>query len=140
MKHFRVSVAVAMIVLGTGYLIFSASTAQGIVYKTATEIRAEANPARSYRLTGHAKAGSIERIPSERRVNFVVIDHDTVEMRATYAGVIPDTFKDRAEVVISGRYDPKADLFVGSELLAKCPSKYQGKYDTTVSGFNPPER
>mgnify|MGYP001606790166 FL=1 len=127
-----------MIVMGTGYLIFSASTAQGIVYKTAAEIRAEANPTRAYRLTGHAVAGSIERVPSERRVNFVVIDHDSALMRATYSGIIPDTFKDRAEVVISGRYDPDHDLFVGAELLAKCPSKYQGQYDTTASGFNPP--
>ncbi|MEK8022360.1 MAG: cytochrome c maturation protein CcmE [Candidatus Hydrogenedentota bacterium] len=138
MTRYTVTGAVIMILIGTGLLIFGASSAEGIVYKTAREIRAESDATRSYRLTGHAKRGSIEKIPAERRVNFVVIDHDSAEMRATYAGIVPDTFKDRAEVVLTGHYDPKRDLFVGSELLAKCPSKYQGQYDSTAAGFNQP--
>lgn len=133
MRKFQVTVAVALVVLGTGYLIFSASTAEGIVYKTATEMRQTDLGNRGLRLTGHVKEGTIEKYPAERRVEFVVIDHDSAEIRATYTGVVPDTFKDKSEVVVSGTYDRGRDLFVATDLLAKCPSKYQGSYDTSLS-------
>ncbi len=45
----------------------------------------------------------------------------TVEVR--YAGVVPDTFKDRAEVVVKGKLDGK--IFHANEISAKCPSKYE---------------
>lgn len=128
----RIAVAVFMITLGTTTLIYTASQAEGVVYKTASEIRTEASTTRSYRLTGHALRGSIARLTAERRVVFVVLDANGDTMRATYQGIIPDTFKDSAEVVISGRYDRLRDELIGSELLAKCPSKYQGKYDTSA--------
>jgi cytochrome c-type biogenesis protein CcmE len=49
------------------------------------------------------------------------------EMEVRYAGTVPDTFKDRAEVVVkgtlaNGRFDAR-------EISAKCPSKYQAKVD-----------
>lgn len=120
-------------VAGIGYLVYSASNSEGVVYKTASQIRALGPSSQSYRLTGHAKKGSIVRIPSERKVNFAIIDHENIEMKATYSGIIPDTFKDSSEVVISGRYNASEDLFVGNDLLAKCPSKYQGRYDTSLA-------
>lgn len=41
-----------------------------------------------------------------------------------YTGVVPDTFKDDAEVIVAGRLDgPKQ--FKAQELVAKCPSKYE---------------
>lgn len=121
-----------MLVAGMTWLIFAGSTSDGVVYATSSEIRRERADT-GYRLTGHALRGSIVRIPAERRVDFVVVDHDGANMKATYSGIIPDTFKDSSEVVISGRYDAREDLFRASELLAKCPSKYQGKYDTSLA-------
>jgi cytochrome c-type biogenesis protein CcmE len=40
-----------------------------------------------------------------------------------YAGTVPDTFKDGAEVVVKGQLD--GDAFHATEVMAKCPSKYQ---------------
>jgi cytochrome c-type biogenesis protein CcmE len=43
-----------------------------------------------------------------------------------YAGIVPDTFKDDAEVIVSGSV--KGDgTFVAKDLIAKCPSKYEAK-------------
>jgi len=42
---------------------------------------------------------------------------------ATYTGVVPDTFKDGAEVVLTGELGP--DGFKASDITAKCPSKYE---------------
>lgn len=45
------------------------------------------------------------------------------EIEVLYAGVVPDTFKDGAEVVVKGRLD--GGTFHSTEVMAKCPSKYQ---------------
>jgi cytochrome c-type biogenesis protein CcmE len=41
---------------------------------------------------------------------------------ARFAGVVPDTFKEGAEVVLKGQI--QGDVFHTSEVMAKCPSKY----------------
>jgi cytochrome c-type biogenesis protein CcmE len=41
----------------------------------------------------------------------------------SFTGIAPDTFKDNAEVIVSGVL--KGDVFEGTELVAKCPSKYE---------------
>lgn len=41
---------------------------------------------------------------------------------ARFAGVVPDTFKEGAEVVLKGQMQGQA--FQTSEVMAKCPSKY----------------
>jgi cytochrome c-type biogenesis protein CcmE len=49
------------------------------------------------------------------------------EMEVRYAGTVPDTFKDRAEVVVKGELvDGK---FMARDISAKCPSKYQARVD-----------
>ena len=45
------------------------------------------------------------------------------EVEVRYAGVVPDTFKDGAEVVVKGSLD--GQTFHSTEVMAKCPSKYQ---------------
>jgi cytochrome c-type biogenesis protein CcmE len=42
---------------------------------------------------------------------------------ATYTGIVPDTFKDGSEVVLTGRLS--AEGFHAEEVMAKCPSKYE---------------
>ncbi|MEQ8274518.1 MAG: cytochrome c maturation protein CcmE [Deltaproteobacteria bacterium] len=41
-----------------------------------------------------------------------------------YTGVVPDTFKDDAEVIVTGSL-ARDGVFEAQELLAKCPSKYE---------------
>ena len=40
-----------------------------------------------------------------------------------YTGIVPDSFKDGAEVVLTGRLGPEG--FQATEMTAKCPSKYE---------------
>ena len=42
---------------------------------------------------------------------------------ATYTGIVPDTFKDGSEVVLTGRLS--AAGFHADDVMAKCPSKYE---------------
>jgi cytochrome c-type biogenesis protein CcmE len=44
---------------------------------------------------------------------------------ATYTGIVPDTFKDGAEVVVKGRLSQDGFQVAPNGVMAKCPSKYE---------------
>jgi cytochrome c-type biogenesis protein CcmE len=52
---------------------------------------------------------------------------------ATYSGVVPDTFKDEAEVVLKGRLDGTTFHTVPNGVMAKCPSKYEEAQASTFA-------
>ena len=43
----------------------------------------------------------------------------------TYKGIVPDTFKDEAEVVLKGKLTPAGFHTDSNGVMAKCPSKYE---------------
>jgi cytochrome c-type biogenesis protein CcmE len=43
---------------------------------------------------------------------------------ASYVGIVPDTFKDEAEVVLKGKLGPDGFHVDPNGVMAKCPSKY----------------
>lgn len=90
------------------------------------------------RMGGHVEKGSIMQKPGTLEFQFEVKPVDkpgmlkhpealgkTVAVR--YTGVVPDTFKDDAEVIVTGKLQPGGEMFIASELLAKCPSKYEAE-------------
>jgi cytochrome c-type biogenesis protein CcmE len=69
-------------------------------------------------------------VPGSRMVKPASLDY-TFDMhrngktiKAYYTGVVPDTFKDDAEVVLTGHLQPDGS-FKATEMTAKCPSKYE---------------
>ncbi len=44
---------------------------------------------------------------------------------ASYTGIVPDTFKDEAEVVLRGKLTPDGFKTDPNGVMAKCPSKYE---------------
>ncbi len=46
-------------------------------------------------------------------------------VNASYVGVVPDTFKDEAEVVLKGKLAPDGFHVDPNGVMAKCPSKYE---------------
>ena len=87
------------------------------------------------RMGGHVVKGSIMQKPGTLEYQFQVkpvagmVKHpEYLEKAVTvrYKGIVPDTFKDDAEVIVTGVLGDN-DLFQGSELLAKCPSKYEAE-------------
>ena len=45
-------------------------------------------------------------------------------VEASYTGIVPDTFKDEAEVVLKGKLTDQGFLTQKDGVVAKCPSKY----------------
>ena len=82
------------------------------------------------RLTGQVKPGTVHLYKRQSKVDFEVYDQAAgLSLPVTYEGDIPDTFQERAEVVIEGRYHEDDEQFRATILLAKCPSKYEKSDD-----------
>jgi len=82
-------------------------------------------------LHGYVVPGSILRKRDSLEYRFKVrstparSSDEAVMVDATYSGVVPDTFKDEAEVVLKGRLDGTTFSTEANGVMAKCPSKYE---------------
>lgn len=94
-------------------------------YVTVEEFAEKGQPKGRFRVNGKVAIGSIERMPDGRQVKFTMRDSDgSATLPVDFAGIIPDTFVDDADVVVEG--NRRADgVFEATTLLAKCPSKYE---------------
>jgi cytochrome c-type biogenesis protein CcmE len=95
----------------------------------------EAFKGRRIRLGGFVEEGSIGQKPGTLEYQFDVkpvaamMKHPEMREKSLtvrYTGIVPDTFKDESEVIVTGvlRND---GIFEGQELIAKCPSKYEAE-------------
>jgi cytochrome c-type biogenesis protein CcmE len=121
-----------LLIGGISYLFASSAGEAFEYYKHVDEIMA--NPGqwehKHVQMHGFVVPGSIKkRIAKENQqveYKFTVVNCGK-EIEAHYAGTVPDTFKDRAEVVLKGTLaDNKFDAH---DISAKCPSKYQARLD-----------
>lgn len=128
--HAKFIVAGTLIVAGISYLMFSGLDGSMVYYHTLGEIQnQEARlDGKGIRVSGHVQPGSIQRDDTGMRVQFLVYERETQRtFPVAYTGMIPDTFKDDAEVVVEGTYHSGAPVFEATTLLAKCPSKYESQ-------------
>ena len=77
---------------------------------------------------GTVVPGSIEWDEYHSRPEFTITDGEQ-SLKVRYVGnaVLPDTFKDKALVVLEGEYHQAAGTFTADVVFAKCPSKYEGQ-------------
>lgn len=125
----------ALVVVGAlGYLAISGANENMVTYLTIPEVKAAPNKlhANGVRVTGKVAEGSIEATGA-REVWFTVAGEQD-SLRACYRGVVPDTFKDGADVVLEGHLDPEGH-FAATTLLAKCPSKYEAETPGGAEGY-----
>jgi cytochrome c-type biogenesis protein CcmE len=52
----------------------------------------------------------------------------------TYKGIVPDTFKDEAEVVLKGKLSEAGFHTDPNGVMAKCPSKYEAAEKSALAG------
>jgi len=130
--HIKFLIAGGLIVGTICILMFSGLDNAMVYYYTVSEVQSEGETlsGKGIRISGHVQPGSIEKSADGTSVDFEVYEKSTGRaVSVAYAGLIPDTFKDNAEVVVEGIYDPHNPVFTASTLLAKCPSKYEGQAD-----------
>ncbi len=101
------------------YTSFSASTEAS----TPSEVMKNAEPGRSYELTGKVVKGSVER--EDDGLEFAIRDRDgTASVPVSYAGVVPDPFREGREVIVSGKLEGRRFVAERDSLVTKCPSKF----------------
>ena len=104
-------------------LVLNAMNSAIVFFFSPTQVMADEAPKnKAFRIGGLVKEGSIRRESDGVTVQFVVTDtaHDVA---MTYAGILPDLFKEGKGAVVQGRIGDSG-RFVASEVLAKHDENY----------------
>ncbi len=121
-RRLRLVIALSVALLLAGALVytsFSASTEAS----TPSQVKAKAEPGRSYEVTGEVARGSVKRAGDELR--FTIRDRDgAASVPVAYRGVVPDPFREGREVIVSGQLRSGTLLAERDSLVTKCPSKF----------------
>ncbi len=135
MPQLKFFVAGGLIIGAIGFLMFSGINNSMVYYYGVSEVLAKGPEIydKGIRVSGNVAEGSIQRNNSLSEVSFLVREKNSdLTIPVVYQGIVPDTFKDHAEVVVEGAYSSSDKVFHATTLLAKCPSKYeklQEEYD-----------
>ncbi len=113
-----------VLIVAFAFLGYQAFISAATYYLTVSELKSKGGAAygERVRLGGTAQAGTIVYENKSRMLRFTVTD-GTESLSVLYQGVVPDSFKPDAEVVLEGQYGEDG-TFQATTLLAKCPSKY----------------
>lgn len=120
--------AVLLVGAGVGYLLFSGLSQNSVYFLNVSEALAmPADKLSQARLFGAVSEVELVREPRNASVSFLVLDKDNPSdaIRVRYSGVVPDTFKPGAEVILEGSFAQGGKEFLATTLMTKCPSKYE---------------
>ncbi len=123
------SVIVALGVIALMFMGVRQSSSRHMTLDAMVELPTEEITGRRIQLAGCTVVpGSIEWDEYRHRPVFQITDGELLmQVRYTGNAVLPDTFQDRAQLVMEGRFVPDQDHFEAEVVMAKCPSKYEGQ-------------
>jgi len=145
MRHRYIKIAVTGVVLVGAFALMMWSTLRNGTeyYKNINEVMSDQQQwhDKQLQLHGYVVPGSILRKRDSLEYKFKVQNNparsnlaDGGVVEATYTGIVPDTFKDEAEVVLKGRLTPTGFHTDPNGVMAKCPSKYEAASKSESSG------
>ncbi len=119
------------IVAAIAFLGVQSFQSNSMFYLTVPEVKAQAAKegdafyARQIRVSGPLHKESIDWNSKTMNLKFHLVD-GTEMFPVEYNGVVPDTFHHSETVVAEGRYT-REGVFQATNILVKCPSKYEGE-------------
>ena len=119
--------ALALFLLGVGYLMYSGITENSVYFLNVSEALAvQQEKLTSVRLFGTVAERDLAPLEGSLGVRFRLEDKDNKAQSIVvqYKGAVPDTFKPGAEVIVEGAMG-NGGAFNAKTLMTKCPSKYQ---------------
>jgi cytochrome c-type biogenesis protein CcmE len=125
-KAVRVSVSAVVVLSALTWLMISTISQGAEYYKTVDEVMADPSAWQGKRLQVHGFVlGDPWVKTSTLEYRFTMHNNGKV-MQAHYKGVVPDTFKAEAEVVVKGTLGADGTIQIEKDgITAKCPSKYE---------------
>ncbi len=121
-KAAKIGLTGVVLVLAFGVLLYSTLGESAQYYKHVEEVMVQPAPWYGKPLQIHGYARDIRRKRDSLDYSFEMHSKGHV-VRATYTGIVPDTFKNESEVVLQGTLTE--DGFHATSMTAKCPSKYE---------------
>jgi cytochrome c-type biogenesis protein CcmE len=132
-KHSKLIFAGLLIVAAFSYLMSIGLKEGSMYYLEVSEFaeRMETIVGEKVRVNGAVVADSIHYDTAKREMTFILKDTEGPQkLNVIYHGAPPDLVdRDGVTIVAEGKYSPEKKLFVSSNLLVKCPSKYEKKGD-----------
>jgi cytochrome c-type biogenesis protein CcmE len=122
-RKVRLVVALTTAVLLATALIYTSFSAASPALSP-SELLHEAQPGRSYQLTGTVAKGSVHR--EGAILNFGVENRTGgAPVAIAYTGTVPDPFREGREVIVTVQKDGSRFIGERNSLITKCPSKYK---------------
>jgi cytochrome c-type biogenesis protein CcmE len=127
-KALKIGLTSVVLLMAFGGLMYSSLGEATEYYKHVDEVMAQPENwyGKKLQIHGFVVPKSHMRKPNTLEHRFQVESNGQV-VTATYTGVVPDTFKDEAEVVLKGTLSPAGFAVQKDGVMAKCPSKYEPK-------------
>lgn len=137
MKHKAVKIGLTGLVLALAFggLLYSTLAEGTEYYKHVDEVMGQPGEwyGKKLQLHGYIVPNSVFVNKRTLEYRFKVESNGKI-VDARYTGVVPDTFKDEAEVVLKGTLAADGFSVVPNGVMAKCPSKYEPKPGAATSG------
>lgn len=124
-------IAGIVIVAAMAFLAVSSFQGNAMYYLTVPELQAQAKAEgaafydRMVRVSGPLHKESIDWNPKTMTLKFHINDGNAM-FPVVYIGPVPDTLQNGETVVVEGKYT-RDGVFNASNILVKCPSKYEGE-------------
>jgi len=131
-RYIKLGVTVVVLVTAFGALLYSTLRDGTEYFKHVDEVvtNRSAWEGKALQLHGYVVPGTWKQKPNTLEYIFKVQNDpvrksDGSKVDVSYTGILPDTFKDEAEVVLKGRFNGERFEVVPNGVTAKCPSKYE---------------
>jgi cytochrome c-type biogenesis protein CcmE len=136
-KALKITLTTAVLTVAFIGLLWTTMADGTAYYMHVDEVLAEPDEwyGKNLQVHGYVVPGSRLVKPNTLEYRFKVENNGSV-IDAEYTGIVPDTFQDGSEVVISGQLSPHGFSVKPNGVMAKCPSKYEPKptLDAAASG------
>jgi len=125
-KALKIGLTTTVLVTAFAGLMWTTMADGTAYYQHVDEVMVDPEAWHGKRLQVHGYAQDIRVRPKSMDYHFGIENNGYV-VTAEYTGIVPDTFKNDAEVVVTGRLEGHTFVVEPDGIMAKCPSKYEGQ-------------
>jgi cytochrome c-type biogenesis protein CcmE len=122
-KAIKIAVTCAVLIAALGGLLYTTLAEGTEYYMHVDEVMNDPHAWQGKRLQLHGIVSDLRQRPNSLDYRFQVSNNGKV-ITASYTGVVPDNFKNGAEVVLKGQLHGDGFAVDTNGVMAKCPSKY----------------
>ena len=126
LSRLKIPIILAVAVAAIGWLVASGVSRNDMFVSTLAQWDAARARRETVRVMGFVKEGTVKEAKDALVTDFVMRDETShFTLPVSYHGVTPGLFREGTTVIASGRLGEDG-VFRATDLMTKCPSKYEG--------------